>query len=184
VDGGGVPDPNKINFHLMIGRTDQYSAQVSASDNALLLGYTTALNKEVAHSWAYQDGLSAKAESYLSDLAQERYFVVLLAYDYREMKRTHRNADVQATLMGGSAFRSTASTATIHQTTAPPLPVWSVRMNIRAAGNNFARALPAMSGMAADYFGKQMDDLVTAQASIGSRAHVEIGETKVIGEGK
>ncbi len=172
------PDPGPITFQMMIGRNDEFSAQVAASYNAQLLGYTKALNREMQRSWAYQDGLSAKAESYLADLNQERYFVVLMAYDFQELQRSHRAADVRAA-MGSPQYGAT--TTALHKGEAAPNPVWSVRMNIRADGNNFAEALPAMSAIAAEYFGKQMDGLTTSQTSVGSTGRVEIGETRVLG---
>jgi len=174
---GGGPDPSGIQFGMTESRTDGYSAQVAASYNARLLGYTSALNKEMAKSWAYQDGLSAKAESYLADLNQERYFVVLLAYDYQAMQRDHRgdvqNSIMGATMMGGTAY-ARATMTSVHKP-GTPLPVWSVRMNIRAAGNSFTQALPAMS---------QMDQLKTAQVSVGTQSHVDIGDTKVMIDAK
>jgi hypothetical protein len=181
-NAGQMVDPAPINFQMTITRNNELSAQVAASKNAELLGYTSALNEEMRHSWAYMDGLSAKAESYLADLAQERYFVVLLAYDYQAMQRAHR-ADVQAALLGGQALARGKTTA-VHQAASAPLPVWSVRMNIRAVGNNFTQALPAMAEVASDYFGKQLDQLATARASVGSRSHVEIGDTKVMIDAK
>jgi hypothetical protein len=179
---GGGPDPADIQFQMTIARGDQFAAQVAASYNARILGYTTILNKELAHSWAYSDGLSAKAESYLADLNQERYFVVLLAYDYQELQRAHRS-NVQAAIMGGAAYAA-ASTTSLQREGTAARPVWSVRMNIRAAGNNFATALPAMADLASDYFGKQLDDLATARASVGSRAHVDVGEARVVGDAR
>lgn len=175
---GGAPDPSPIEFQMMITRNDQFSAQVAASHTAQLLGYTDALNREIKRSWAYQDGLSAKAESYLADLNQERYFVVLMAYDFQELQRSHHAADMR-TAMGTPQYGPTATA--LRKGEAAPNPVWSVRMNIRADGNNFAEALPAMSAIAAEYFGKQMDGLTTSQTSVGSTGHVEIGETKVLG---
>jgi hypothetical protein len=176
------PDPADIQSTMTTSRNDAFSAQAAASQNAQLLGYTTALNKELAHSWAYTDGLSAKAESYLADLSQERYFVVLLAYDYQELKRAHLD-DAHTAMMGGAAFAN-ATTQTTKRDAAPPLPVWSVRMNIKAAGNSFTQALPAMSEVASDYFGKQMDQLATARVSVGSQSHVDIGDTKVMVEAR
>jgi hypothetical protein len=53
-------------------------------------------------------------------------------------------------------------------------------MNIRADGNNFTEALPAMSLAAAEYFGKQEDDLKTQQTVVGTNGRVEIGPVKVL----
>jgi hypothetical protein len=180
--GGALPGTADIQASMTSSRNDAFSAQASASQNAQLLGYTAVLNKELALSWAYTDGLSAKAESYLADLSQERYFVVLLAYDYQEMKRAHLD-DAHTAMMGGAAFAN-ATTQTAKRDAAPPLPVWSVRMNIKAVGNSFTQALPAMSEVASDYFGKQMDQLATARVSVGSRSQVEIGDAKVMTEAR
>jgi hypothetical protein len=156
--GGAYADPAEITFNMMISRADQVSAQSYAGFNARLLGYTDALNREMASSGASPDGLSAAAETHLSDLTQERYFVILLAYDYRQMQRSRSAPGAK-----------------------PPSPLWSVRMNIRADGNNFTESLPAMSQVASDYFGKATGDLVTTRASVGSRANTQIGPAEVVG---
>jgi hypothetical protein len=62
----------------------------------------------------------------------------------------------------------------------PPKPLWSVRINIRATGNNFAEALPAMSRVASNYFGKQVDGLKAEETPVGRNAEVQIGDVKVL----
>jgi hypothetical protein len=141
---------------LMQNQAKAMSAQKFAESNAALLGYTAAMHKEMAGQWASANGLSSEAESHLADLDEDRYFVILLAYDFKKI-RNYGNAGASSTQ-----------------------PVWSVRMNIRADGNNFTEALPAMSKVAADYFGKQLDDLMSAQTRVGKNSRVEIGPVKVL----
>src|SRR5665213_2469122 len=135
------------------------SIQKIARENADLLGYTNTLNKETSGQWASANGLNSDAESHLSDLNMDRYFIILQAYDYQKILRDGKTVDAKRQ------------------------PVWSVRMNIRADGNNFTEALPAMSRVAADFFGKQEDDLKTKETNIG-KYQVEIGLVKVIKTGE
>jgi len=156
--GGLVVDPiSALTFDLMRNQANAMSAQKFAESNADLLGYTPAIRREERGQWASPDGLNAAAESHLSDLDEDRYFVILLAYDYQKI------------LHPGGAPKAE-----------PPPLLWSVRMNIRADGNNFVEALPAMSKVAADFFGRQLDDLKSEQTDVGSRADVEIGPVKVL----
>jgi len=57
-------------------------------------------------------------------------------------------------------------------------------MNIRANGNNFVEALPAMSSVASNYFGRQFDDLKTKEVDVGRNSRVEIGPVKVLDDMK
>ena len=77
------------------------------------------------------------AEARLTELNEPRYFVALLAYDYQKLRN--------GTSAGGAK--------------SAPQPVWSVRFNASADNNNFMKALPAMSRIAASYFGRQLDEL-------------------------
>jgi len=160
---GLPPDPSDITSNLMVGQASQFSATSYAAVNARLLGYTEAITKEADKSWAFSSGLNSAAETHLSELNQERYFVIVLAYDYQKILREHSLA------VSG------------HGKPAQPAPLWTLRMNVQADGNNFTQALPAMSQAAADYFGKRLDGLQTAQVSVGSRGNVDIGETKFLG---
>jgi hypothetical protein len=159
---------------------DSYMADALANSeatpmtfNSRLLGYDRALQQEGKMNWATPSGMNDIEESHLSQLLDERYVVILLAYDYQKMLRESR---------AYQALRNAASPREARRLVRPqPRPVWSVRMNIRAAGNNFNEALPAMSQAAAGYFGKQVDDLVDLPAAVGVHAHVEVGPTRVMG---
>jgi hypothetical protein len=156
IEAGGIADPSPITFDLMIDQANAMSAEKVAESNAGLLGYSNEINKEEEGEWASPDGLNSSAESHLADLNEERYFVILLAYDYQKMVNAGKAGDRQ------------------------PRPVWSVRMNIRAAGNNFTEALPAMSKVAADYFGRQLDNLMSTQTDVGKNSKVEVGPVKIL----
>jgi len=198
----GIPDPEQggqtvdvvsaLTFDLMREQAYATSAQKFAKFNGSLLGYTNALNKEMATQWASANGLSSEAESHLSDLDEERYFVVLLAYDYQKILSGGRVVNAQPGIAGGGSVRGQlnslggmASAQFVHEDATPsqPKPVWEVRMNIRADGNNFVEALPAMSKVAADFFGKQEDNLKTEQTNV-SKFWVEVGPVKVISTGE
>jgi hypothetical protein len=145
---------DELTMDLMQNQAKAMSAQKFAEANAELLGYTAAMNKQMAVQWASVNGLNSEAESHLADLDEDRYFVILMAYDFQKIRKA-------------------GNTNGSH-------PLWSVRMNIRADGNNFTEALPAMSKVAADYFGKQLDDLMSAQTKVGKNSRVEIGPVKVL----
>lgn len=157
---------NDANAHLAVANTNAMGQQSQATYYSHLLGYDATLQREGRMDWARPDRDALEA-SHLSELIDERYFVILLAYDYQRILRDN------------GALRDSR-----HRVPPQPRPVWTVRMNIRAAGNNFELALPAMTAAASSYFGKQLDDLVSLPASVGSRAHVEVGEPRVMDTGK
>jgi hypothetical protein len=165
---------------LTLDQANATSAMKFAESNADLLGYTGALRREEKFQWVSPDGLNSEAESHLSDLIEERYFVIVMAYDYQKILADGKAA-AQAQLSapaGGGRNRLQGTRA--DAAPAQPRPVWSLRMNIRADGNNFTEALPAMSLAAAEYFGKQEDDLKTQQTAVGTNGRVEIGPVKVL----
>jgi hypothetical protein len=153
------------------------STQTPMTYNSLLLGYDHALQLEGHMNWATPGGMNAVEESHLSQLIDERYLVILLAYDYQKILREGRA--YQARRAGASPREAQKLVPP-----QPPRPLWSVRMNLRAAGNNFNTALPAMAEAASGYFGKQLDDLVDLPATVGSQAHVDVGPTQVLGTTK
>ena len=171
-------DINALNSDLELDQANATSAHQYAVSNADLLGYTTTLNKEMASQWASPNGLNAEAESHMGDLIEERYFVILLAYDYQKLQADAKAA-AEAQLLAPTGRKALLS-ARPGVTPPQPKPVWEVRMNIRADGNNFTEALPAMSKIAADYFGKQEDDLKSQQTVVGKNGRVEIGPLKIM----
>jgi hypothetical protein len=121
------------------------------ADNAQLLGYTSELRKEEYRSAASPSGMTDMDRRLRHDLADERYFVILMAYD-------------MGTLKGG-------------RNGAKPKLLWSTHASVRAIGFNFKAALPAMSSAAADFFGDQVDDLLLNARKI-PEGRVDVGESK------
>ncbi len=160
----GAGDVSDITANMMVARTNQLSSQAYTGINARLLGYEATLKKEDKMSWVSLSGAGAEQEAHLADLLEERYFVILLAYDYQKLLKGNQPDKPLATKPGEPQKR----------------PIWVVRVNIAANGNNFPLALPAMTRVASDYFGKQVDGLKTEQTDTGRRGTVEIGDTKVM----
>ena len=79
---------------------------------------------------AYSNRVSPQDEYELKRLLQdERYFVILMAYDYDSVKQGN------------------------------PVLQWSTRYSIRAVGQNFGDAIKGMNFAAGDFFGKNIDGL-------------------------
>jgi hypothetical protein len=181
----------ELTFDLGQTQASAMSAHRVAESNAKLLGYTHDLNKEMAAQWASANGLTSEAESHLADLGEERYFVVLLAYDYQKILSDGKVVNAQPGMSAGGSGRGQVnslggmpSAQFTHEDVTPsqPKPVWEVRINIRASGNNFVEALPAMSKVAADFFGKQEDNLKSEETNVG-KFWVEVGPVKVLSTG-
>lgn len=101
---------------------EQEDQLISFMINAHLLGFRQELSKASPPL-----GADATVEEYklFQSINQERYFVILMAYDYRNMRKGVR-----------------------------PTLLWSTRFSITGMGNNFTGSLPAMSLAAADHYGR------------------------------
>jgi hypothetical protein len=84
------------------------------------------------------------------ELAEERYFVVLMAYDYQLLKTQKK-----------------------------PRLLWVTRMSMRSLGKNFTEAVPSLTRVAADFFGQGRDDITRVETKL-REGQVEIGELRVI----
>lgn len=92
---------------------------------------------------AYSDKISSTEEYELkSMLAEERYFIVLMAYDYPAFKKG------EAKLM------------------------WSTRYSIRTLGQSFEDAVQDLNFVASDYFGKNLQGLAKQRATDDSRVEM------------
>ena len=86
-----------------------------------------------------------------SDLTSERYFVILQAYDLHGLKNRK------------------------------PRPVWTLHLNMRSPGHNFAEAVNLMGNVAVNYFGRESDGVVNVPPKL-REGKVELGEIKILGE--
>jgi hypothetical protein len=125
------------------------SAAYAVDRNAALLGYQGTLERERA-----KPVVTTTEMSLSNELNEERYFVVLIAYDYQHLRR-----EKKAT------------------------PLWITRLSIRSPGNNFTEAMPTLAMAGADAFGKQIDGLVRVKATAAD-ANVKLEELKFLGDVK
>lgn len=122
---------------------DYGEATNSRKDNAALTGFDRALNRR---------GLMPQDEYELKSMLQdERYFIVLMAYDYQHLR-------------AGEGFKL----------------IWSTRFSLDAIGTNFEDAHFALSRGAANYFGTNLEGkLKTTRTHLGT-GDVDIGGLEVI----
>lgn len=121
----------------------------SFTANARLLG----LNQQLSVEQAKKAGdYTADEVELFHNVDRERYFVILMAYDYRTMKKG-----------------------------VPPKLLWSTRFSVKSPGNSFTAALPLMSEAAADYFGHSegMKAVKPRTSPVGT---VKLGPLDIIGE--
>ena len=111
-----------------------------------LLGYGATLNRERRRIVASEVQRSLEA-----NMRDDRYFVILQAYDFQRLRR----GDGRKLL-------------------------WSMHMSMRAPGLNFSLALPRMGQVAAASYGQRNDDVVTGVYQAGKNATVEIGPLTVL----
>jgi hypothetical protein len=130
-----IKDPGFVNSDLAIIGTKSAQAGTSLGDNAQLTGYLGQFRKAEYDSVGLASGMSDEDHQIREDLSSERYFVILMAYDYRSLKDGRR--------LGNK-----------------PKLLWSTHVSISAIGRNFTTALPAMSHAASAYFGRQEDGLL------------------------
>lgn len=96
--------------------------------NAMLLGYDTELaeTSDVGSTPA-----TRRRDDLISELEENRYFVVLMAYDYQALWKQKKHS-----------------------------LLWVTRFSIRERGSDFERLLPSMVGYASQYFGQDSRGLL------------------------
>lgn len=146
IDATGKADPGALNMALADRDSTQASARAAINRNAVLLGYARFLEKE------RREFMPTTAEITMSnELNEERYFVILMAYDNQARAKDQKLK-----------------------------PLWITRLSVRSPGNNFTEALPALAKVGADVFGQQHDDLVRVRTPM-NRGSVKLGELEVLG---
>jgi hypothetical protein len=152
VDAGDLPYMGELNERLMEQQMTGGQVARSIQQNARLLGYNVSLEEETQRPFG-----SPLAHTMQLELSEERYFVIIMAYDYRAIREEKRR-DV----------------------------LWIARLSVPARGHNFYGALPAMSQVGGDYFGQRMKSLQRVRVNVGRddtrRAITEIGELEVVEE--
>lgn len=96
--------------------------------NAMLLGY----DSELAETAGLENtALRGGRDSLIGDLEDNRYFVVLMAYDFQAAWKEKKHK-----------------------------LLWETRISLRQRGNDFEKRLPEMALNAAKYFGEDTDGLI------------------------
>jgi hypothetical protein len=148
-------DQGEVNSELALADAENATSAMSVASNSALLGFGRDLAKAEDWDTASSSGMSTEEVSLRLLLSEERYFVILMAYDYHTMKKGSR-----------------------------PKLLWTTRFSVRAPGNSFTGVLPAMSRAAADYFGQNLDRLKFQKPGDLREGKVQVGEPKVVGSGK
>lgn len=98
------------------------------NQNAALLGYLPELRRMDGYEWT---ALRQVRRDIVTDIEEDRYFVVLLAYDFQSLwKQKQRKL------------------------------LWETRFSIRERHNDFSKALAAMAANASRYFGQDSHGLI------------------------
>ncbi len=147
-------DHSALNSELAIADLERGTTENSIAYNSRLLGFRGEIAKVENQVSASGSGVTSEEMALRLALNEERYFIILMAYDYHTMKKGTK-----------------------------PTLLWSTRFSIRAPGNSFTQALPVMSRVAADYFGHAVDGL-KIETLDAPKGKVEIGIPKVVGDGK
>lgn len=145
IQENGIASPGALNGALSNQEAAGASAEQYLRANAELLGYKLSLAKEEQRMFSSEEEITMRSE-----LLEERYFVVLMAYDYQLLK-TEKKSRL----------------------------LWVTRMSVRSPGNNFKTAVPDMARIAADFFGQQHEDLTRLETK-RREGQVDIGELKVL----
>jgi hypothetical protein len=133
IDFATIDAMNQLNFNLSSSRTSGNANENSEYFKAQLLGMER----------AYYDNITSTEEYELKTmLEEERYFVVLMAYDYPLFKQ----GEIK-----------------LH---------WTTRYSIRALGQSFQDAIKDMNFVAADYFGKGIGGLTKKRVTDNSRVEM------------
>ena len=137
--GGGSVDVSALNaiqdmqFEINKNLTIQQGNQGSMNYMAHLIGMEV----------AFAGDIGPREERYLMNLLnEERYFVILMAYDIRKL----REGDIHL--------------------------YWTTRYSVRATGQAFGDALKDMNLVAENYFGKNMGKLVKKRVTDKSRVEL------------
>lgn len=139
-------DTGALNMALATQEQSGPEARSAIGNNARLLGYERALNRERSHAMASNDERLMSAE-----LNEERYFIIVQAFDLPLLRKERK-------------WRV----------------LWMTRISIRAPGNSFTAALPALMHAGAELFGRQSDDLQRFGAG-KKTGTVKLHELKILG---
>lgn len=146
VEATGIGDAGALNGIMSDRAFAMAGAQGAVERNATLLGYQQALRREMNKPF-----LSSAEQTMNAELNEERYFVILMAYDYQHLKKEKKSR-----------------------------LLWVTRISVRSPGTNFLEAMPAIAQAGAEVYGHQVDDLIRIR-NLGRKGRVELGDLKSLG---
>ena len=141
VSGGGLADAAMAQWSAaltMLNVDNQQRTQTNFM-NAAMLGYdSTGLIGTELGSYVRGTPLGVERDDLVLEIEENRYFVVLMAYDFQLMwkQRKHKL-------------------------------LWQTRFSIRERNHQFDRDLPAMAQYASQYFGQDSHGLVRKEVPLG-----------------
>jgi hypothetical protein len=139
-----VAQVDQINSRISEANFDSALQMVTAEDNerrlidrrnAMLLGYDSELN---ASPGLENTALAGHVGEVMREIEEDRYFVVLMAYDFQ---RLWKNKERKL--------------------------LWVTRISIRQRGNDFGKMLPGMMQYASEFFGRDSHGLVRREVPEG-----------------
>jgi hypothetical protein len=137
--------PGALAHDEMLQRFDALAEETSNASNARLLGFTDDLQKDRQSFFGTCEGTMLR-----SMLADERYFVVVLAYDYQALLREQKHK-----------------------------LLWSARLSMQSPGMNFRAGVGNMSNAGSVVFGHETDG-VKVRLPPERETKVEIGPVRVL----
>jgi hypothetical protein len=144
--GNGQIDQGTLNQVLADQANALNGTTATVARNSALLGFQPEIEKEQKKLFA-----STSEQTMEAELNEERYFVILMAYDLQRMKKEHKSR-----------------------------VLWATRISVRSPGHNFTEAMPALVEAGAEVYGRQVDGLVRVNER-SHEGHVNLGEMKVLG---
>jgi hypothetical protein len=125
---GRVGRPNGMNWSDDLLGPVTFQGGLVDLRNAMILGYAGEIAATHPRAGIIHN---VKRDDLIDDIEHNRYFVVMMAYDFQMMWKEKKHK-----------------------------LLWETRFSIREQGNDFARMLPAMSRYASQYFGQDSHGLV------------------------
>jgi len=125
---------------------DQLASVMTMTSNAQLLGFTEELRHDARSAFGTNEGEMIRAL-----LSDERYFVIVMAYDYQTLLKEKKHK-----------------------------LLWSARLSMRSPGMNFREGIIDMSVVGGMYFGHQTDG-VKVKMPADRDVKVDIGPLRILG---
>ena len=125
---------------------DGLARSLDMGSNAQLLGFGEALHRDLQSAFG-----TAEGDTIRSMLADSRYYLIVMAYDYQALRRYGQRK-----------------------------LLWSARLSMRSPGMNFTEGIVDMSAVGAEFFGHPSDGVMVKQPTV-REGRVEIGPVRVLG---